>query len=117
MTHAIVTRFFAAMQTQGQKEDELLALFADDAVYVEPFTGVERTHQGKQAVRAAFRLGWRQPLPDMTIEVDDVSVDGEQVRASWTCRSPALPGGRGRGENVFTVRGGLITRLVTRFLP
>ncbi len=105
------------MQTQGQRENELLALFADDAEYVEPFTGAVRTHRGREAVRAAFREGWKQPLPDMRIEIDEVSVDGDVTRARWTCFSPALPGGRGRGENLFTLRGGLIARLETRFLP
>ncbi|MBL8956383.1 MAG: nuclear transport factor 2 family protein [Myxococcaceae bacterium] len=116
MTTTTVDRFFAAMQTQGQSEAEMLNLFTDDAVYVEPFTGAERSHSGREAVRAALREGWKQPLPDMRIQIDEVAVDGDVTRARWTCFSPALPGGSGRGENTFTLRGGLIARLETRFL-
>jgi ketosteroid isomerase-like protein len=117
MTPPTVDRFFAAMQTQGQSEAELMALFAADAVYVEPFTGAPRTHQGREAIRAALRESWKQPLPEMRIELDEVVSDGDVTRVEWTCFSHALPGGRGRGENVFTLRGGLIARLETRFLP
>lgn len=118
MTSPTVDRFFAAMQTQGQSEAAMMALFADDAEYVEPFTGAARTHRGREAVRAALRESWKEPLPEMRLEVDEVTVEGGVTRARWTCFSPALPGGKGRGENAFTLNGaGLITRLETRFLP
>jgi ketosteroid isomerase-like protein len=111
-----VTRFFRAMQGGASSEEELMRLFAADATYIEPFSGTPREHRGHRAIRDVMREGWRTPLPEMRIEVDAVSVDGDTVRAEWTCYSPALPGGSGRGENVFTLRDGLIVRLETRFL-
>lgn len=114
--HDTIRRFFVAMQAGATAEHEMLALFWEDAVYVEPFSGAVRTHAGKDAIRAALREGWKTPLPDLRIEIDAVDVDGDVVRARWTCYSPALPGGAGSGENVFTLRGDRIMRLETRFL-
>ena len=111
-----VRRYVAAMQTGAMAEQDMMALFTEDAVYVEPFSGAPRTHEGKPAIRRAMVEGWKTPLPDMRLEVDRVDVDGEVVRAQWTCISPALPGGKGRGENTFTLREGRITRLETRLL-
>jgi hypothetical protein len=51
----------------------------------------------------------------MQLSVDRVQVDGGRVVADWTCRSPALPGGLGRGTNTFTLSEGLIVRLETVF--
>lgn len=112
----IIDRFFAAMQAGADSEEELLELFSADAVYIEPFSGHARTHRGLPAIREALREGRRNPMPEMSIAVDRIDVDGEKVRAEWTCRSPALPGGKGRGENLFTIRDGRIVRLETRFL-
>ena len=111
---AIPHRFFAAMQTGASAESEMMSLFADEATYVEPFSGRSTTHKGKAAIRAAFVRGWRSPMPNMTITVDRVELDGDQVTAHWTCRSPALPGGEGRGVNVYKLANGLIVRLETR---
>lgn len=105
--------FFLAMQTGASAEADMMALFAEDAVYVEPFTGSPVAHQGKDAIRQVMRQGWAQPLPDMRIEVDRLSIDGNRIVAEWTCYSRGLPGGRGRGTNVFTVRDGRIVRLET----
>ena len=86
------------------------------AVYVEPFSGEIRTHVGKDAIAAVMRAGWERRLPHVRIEVDAVTVDRNVVTALWTCHSPAIPGGKGRGENVFTLDdGGRIMRLETRF--
>jgi len=109
----LVQRFFHAMQAGADGAATLLALFADDAVYVEPFSGEERTHEGIDAIREALRPGWEQPLPDLSITVDRVDTDGDRITADWTCRSPALPGGEGHGTNVFHVDGGRIQRLHT----
>lgn len=110
-----VDRFFAAMQAGATAESTMMSLFADDSTYVEPFSGGARTHEGKAAIVRAMREGWKKPLPDLRIEVDEVTVDGNVITARWTCHSPAIPGGKGRGENVFTLRDGLIVRLETRF--
>jgi len=109
----VVQRFFAAMQTGASTEREMMALFSDDAVYVEPFGGVVRTHRGKAAVRRAMHDGWRAPLSEMRIQVDRIQMRDDEIVADWTCFSPALPDGEGSGRNVFTIRDGLIVRLET----
>lgn len=109
----IVNRFFAAMQAGAASEAEMMELFHDDAIYTEPFTGTIRTHVGKEAIRATMREGWKYPLPDMRIEVDQLEIERSEVRARWTCYSPGLPGGKGQGENRFTLVDGLIIRLDT----
>ncbi len=110
----IVNRFFAAMQVGASAEGEMMALFTDDATYIEPFSGQPRTHVGKVAIRRCMLDGWKYPLPEMRIDIDRLSVEGDEVRVEWTCRSPGLPGGKGEGENRFTLREGLICRLETR---
>jgi hypothetical protein len=115
-TPASINRFFAAMQGGASCEDEMLDLFHDEAIYIEPFSGKIRTHTGKTAIRDVMRDGWRHPMPDMRIEMDRINVDGEDVRVAWTCYSPALPGGQGKGENLFRLKDGLIERLETRIV-
>jgi uncharacterized protein (TIGR02246 family) len=109
----IVRQFFAAMQGGATAESKMASLFAEDAEYVEPFSGRSRTHRGRDAILAAMRAGWEKPLPNMRIEVDHVAITGDVVTARWTCHSPAIPGGKGQGQNVFTLRDGLIVRLET----
>ncbi len=103
------------MQGGEAAGDQLLALFAADAVYVEPFSGTERTHEGRAAIEACFRAGWAQTPPELTLEVNRVDVDGAVVRSEWTCRSPAFPAPV-RGVDVCTVQDGRIARLEVRFL-
>ncbi|MFO1041006.1 MAG: nuclear transport factor 2 family protein [Planctomycetaceae bacterium] len=113
----IVNRFFSAMQVGATAEAEMMSLFHDDAVYIEPFTGRMRTHSGKLAIRACMVEGWRNPLPEVRIEINALTVEGAEVIVQWTCHSPGLPGGTGKGENRFTLQGGLIIRLETRIHP
>jgi hypothetical protein len=101
------------MQAGAPSADEMMSLFADDAEYVEPFSGKPVRHVGKLAIRKATQLGWERPLPDMTISIDRLDLDGDEVRAEWTYRSPALPGGSGRGVNQYRLRDGRIVRLET----
>ncbi len=112
-----VNKFFSAMQVGATAEAEMMSLFHDDAVYIEPFTGRTRTHTGKLAIRACMVEGWRNPLPDVRIDIDALTVQGADVIVQWTCHSPALPGGAGKGENRFTLQNGLIIRLETRINP
>ena len=106
----IVERYFAAMRRGAEAEDDLMALFADDAVYVQPFAGTPQTARGRQAIRASLRAGWEQPLPDLKLIVNRIDVAGDQARSSWTCESPALPGPI-HGTDTYTIRDGRITRL------
>jgi hypothetical protein len=107
------------MQGGPTHEEAMSSLFADDAVYVEPFSqhGAATAHQGRLAVQAALRASLAAPLPDQRIVIDTVEVQGDRLVATWSCHSPALPGGVGRGSNTFTFRHGLIVRLETRLLP
>ncbi len=106
----IVDNLFKAMQAGPAGEDDMMALFADDAVFVEPFSGEPKTHTGKDAIRASFQDMWREPAPDMKLILDRVDLDGRSVRAEWTCTSPIFATPM-RGYDVFTIDNGKITRL------
>ena len=102
---------FKAMQSGPGGEDTLLALFADGAVLIEPFSGQPQTHVGKDAVRESFRDQWKNPLPDLRLTVDRVDLDRSQVRAEWTCTSSIFPTPM-RGYDLFTLNDqGKIARL------
>jgi ketosteroid isomerase-like protein len=113
---SIVERYFKAMQRGPGGEDDLLALFADDAVYVEPFGGDQAPHVGTAEIRAWLKASWDSAPPELVLRVDRVQVDGDQVQADWTCTSPALPEPV-RGVDRYTIRGGRIARLETRLHP
>ena len=106
----VVEELFKAMQRGPDGEVSMMQLFADDAVFIEPFTGVARTHIGKAAIREAFRSTWDEPLPDMQLILDRADVDGDGVRAEWTCTSSAFPVPM-KGHDLFTIRKGRIARL------
>ena len=110
----IVDAWYRAMQRGPLGEDELVALFAEDGVYVEPFSGAPRTHRGQAAIRACFQGSWAQTPPDLTITVDRVDLQGTEARVQWTCHSPVFPAPV-RGEDEVVVRDGRIVRLETRF--
>jgi ketosteroid isomerase-like protein len=106
----IVENLFKAMQKGPSGEADMMSLFADDAVFIEPFSGTPQTHTGKPAIRASFKGMWENPPPDMRLALDRVDVDGDKVRAEWTCTSPAFPQPM-KGLDLFTIRGGKISRL------
>ncbi|MCB9595987.1 MAG: nuclear transport factor 2 family protein [Sandaracinaceae bacterium] len=110
----VVQSYFAAMQTGRDAADALFALFVDDAVYVEPFTGASRTHEGRAAIEACIRESWDHAPPDLALEVNRIDVDGDVVRSEWTCTSPVFEAPV-RGVDVCTVRGGRIARLEVSF--
>lgn len=107
---AVVDRYFRAMQAGRAAKAELFALFAEDATYIEPFTGAPRTHRGITAIETAFEESWKNPPPDLAIKVERVDLDGDQVRSEWVCTSPAFPGPV-RGYDLCQVRDGRIARL------
>ncbi len=112
---AVVDRYFHAMRAGSAAEAELMALFHDDAVYVEPFTGRPRTHQGHVAIRRCFVEAWRDPPADLELCVDRVDLDGERVLAQWTCASPSFPGPV-QGRDTYVIRDGKIARLEVTLL-
>ena len=108
----VIRSYFSAMRRGAAAEDQLVSLFAEDAVYSEPFID-EHPAEGIEEIRERFRRGWEQPLPDLELDVLTVEVDGSVGRSTWECRSPALPGPV-RGEDRYEFEGGKITRLEVR---
>ncbi len=106
----IVEGLFRAMQAGPGGEADMMSLFADDAVFVEPFSGQPMTHVGFAAIRESFRQQWVHPLPDMKLMLDRVDLDGSIVRAEWTCESSAFPTPM-RGHDFLTIANGKIVRL------
>lgn len=113
---AVVEDYFRCMQAGATAADELLGLFAEDAVYVEPFQGAPRAHAGRAAIEAALRGGWETAPPQLVLTVDRIDVDGAVVVTDWTCTSPAFPGPM-RGRDRCTVADGRIVRLEVTLLP
>jgi len=108
-----VSNFFLAMQAGKTGAAALAACFDDEAVYVEPFSGTLRRHEGKQAIMRAMQEGWEFPMPDRHITIDTVKAAGAEISVAWTCYASVLPGGRGSGVNRFRMRDGLIVSLET----
>lgn len=107
----VVEDLFRAMQAGPGGENAMMALFADDAVFVEPFSGQPQTHTGTAAIRQSFRDQWQHPLPDLQLTLDRVDLDASVLRAEWTCTSPAFPTPM-RGYDLFTLNAdGKIRRL------
>lgn len=106
-----VDRYFAAMRQGRSAEADMMALFSDDIVYIEPFSGDAEPAVGKAAVRARLRHGWDAPLPDMELDVRSVDVRGATATSMWECRSSAFPAPvTGRDTYEFD-DAGLISRL------
>lgn len=106
----VVEGLFKAMQAGPAGEDAMMALFAPDAVFIEPFSGEVQTHHGKDAIRSSFQEMWRDPAPDLQLMIERIDLDGDHVRADWTCTSPAFATPM-RGHDLFTISAGMITRL------
>ena len=111
----VIDRYFAAMRRGAEAEEDMMALFADDAVYVEPFAGELRISTGREAIRATLRSGWEFPLPDLKLTVDQVTIEPGAASSEWTCESPALPGPI-RGRDRYVIRNGKIARLEVELL-
>ena len=92
---SLIERYFSAMRRGAHAEDELIELFADDAVYIEPFTDTTPA-VGVEQIRDRLRRGW-----------------GSEATARWVCRSPALPGPI-EGVDRYRIEEGRITRLEVR---
>ena len=114
MSRQVIDSYFAAMRSGAEAEEDLVSLFADDATYIEPFSGLPPA-LGKAQIRDRLRLGLEKPLPEMELDVLEIKVDGRQSRAVWECRSPALPGPV-RGEDRYEIDAGQITRLEVKIL-
>lgn len=111
-----ITNFFLAMQSGPHGMELLASLFSEDAIYSEPFSGRAEPHKGRAAIVAAFNESRSDAFNDTVINLGAVELDGETITVRWTCISQAIPGGRGSGTNVFTLKNGLIESLVTTLI-
>jgi ketosteroid isomerase-like protein len=107
---AIIDRYFEAMQAGLPAAAAYAALFADDAILVEPFSGQPRTSTGPAAIRASFEESVRNRPTNMSLTVDVIGSEGDVIRSDWTVSSPVLPGPM-RGYDLCTIRDGKIARL------
>lgn len=112
---AVLDQFYAAMQAGLAGDDAMMDLFAEDAVYVEPFGGETRAHRGRPVIRQVMLDARAYAPPHMTLTVDRIDVDGQQIRSSWTCCSPALESPV-HGQDLWTICNGKIDRLETRLV-
>jgi ketosteroid isomerase-like protein len=113
----VVEAFYRTMQQRGIAEEPIVSLFADDAVYIEPFSngtvsGEKRTHRGKAAIRDFFLESWNHRPADMRLILDRVSIDSGMVRADWTCIADAFASPM-IGFDLYEIRDGKIVRLET----
>jgi uncharacterized protein (TIGR02246 family) len=106
----LVEDMLKAMQAGPAGEQQLLSLFTEDAVLVEPFTGNVQTHNGKKAIQASLAEMAKTRVPDLTLRLDRIDLDGDRLRAEWTCTSAMMPAPM-KGVDFVTVRGGRIGRL------
>ncbi|MEM6991662.1 MAG: nuclear transport factor 2 family protein [Myxococcota bacterium] len=113
--HAVVERYFQAMRAGAAAEGPLMALFAEDARYTEPFTGTVRTHVGRAEIRRCFVTSWADPPRDLELTVDRIDVDGTHATAEWTCTSPTFDAPV-RGRDEYEIVDGEITALTVVFL-
>ena len=113
--HETVEAFLRAMQSGPTGEDALVALFAEDGVYVQGLVprGRPRTYRGRTEIRKALRDGLRWNPPDFSIHLDRLELEAGELVAWWTCTSEKLPRPM-RGIDRYTIRDGLIARLETR---
>ncbi len=92
-----------AMQLGPAGESAIMALFTDDAVWIEPYIGQRRTHSGKEAIRAALKQMWQQPSPPgFAIATDRIHAEGPNVRVEWTCSCVGVPMLM-RGHSLYTI--------------
>lgn len=111
----LIEQVTAAMQAGPDGKEEMMALFTDDAVMVEPFAGRPQTHVGKEAVRTRYYEMVAEPRPpDFRLMLDRLDSDGEHVISEWTCTSAVLPAPM-QGVSTYTIHEGKIKRLDIRF--
>lgn len=108
----VVQGVFDAMQMGPAGEHKMMALFAEDAVFTEPFNGAPNTVNGKAAIRARFLEMWSGDGPhDLALTIDQIDAAEGKVRVEWTCRSAAFLTPM-IGVDFFTMENGLIKELI-----
>lgn len=86
----IIDQYFVAMRRGPDGQADLLSLFADEAIYDEPFVAPGSPAEGKAAIRDRLATSWQNPPPDLELDVLTVTVDGSRAEVRWECRSPVF---------------------------
>jgi SnoaL-like domain len=107
-----LARYFKAMQHGPDGLAELISLFTDDAVYLEPFTPGGGRHVGRERIGAWLAQSQAYAPPELNLTIDRVDAHEDEIEVTWTCESPAFSR-PSRGSDRFTLRGGKIARLET----
>src|SRR6476619_167292 len=97
MDHDEATRMLRSIAAacDGHDLDEIMAHFADDAVFESP-RGPEpwgRRFVGQEEVRTAF-AGRFSGIPDVRYQQDDHFVDGDRGASEWTLSGTTTAGDR-----------------------
>lgn len=109
----IANQYYAYMQVGGARVEELIALFAEDAEYIEPFSPNGPTqHRGKEAIARMLRQGMASRPVDFELELQTIDLDSSDIQARWSCRSKAF-GGTIQGIDYFEISRGKIQKLTT----
>jgi ketosteroid isomerase-like protein len=107
-----VERYLAAMQAGAGGIEDLVGLFDEHAVYVEPFTGMPQVHTGRAEIRAFYQRALEQEMRDARLTLERLDIDGDRLRSEWTCHLPVL-GVELHGFDLLSLRDGRIVRLET----
>lgn len=95
----VIERYCAAMErTQPSTVDELLAFFADDARFKDPFSDV----RGKDKIRRAF-VKAHADADDVRIHITDKAKGGDAHYLRWTLT--CMPKGFMRRQGELVVHG------------
>ena len=107
----LIDRVTEAMQAGPAGIEDMLGLFTDNAVLVEPFSGRSQTFEGIGSIRERYTAMVSEPRPpDFRLLLDRVDTDGTQVITAWTCTSAVFAAPM-KGESRYRIRDGKIERL------
>jgi len=107
-----IERYIALMQAGTRGVEDLVNLFDEDAVYIEPFAGQPRTHTGKDAIRAFYEVALAQHLNGVRLTLDRLDIDAGRLRSEWTCHLSGMAEPM-RGFDLLDLSEGRIVRLET----
>lgn len=112
----ITDQYYEYMQAGGARVDELIALFADNAEYIEPFSPNGPTsHRGKAAIAKCLRQGIQNRPGDFELELQSIDLSATTIQARWKCSSKAF-GGNIQGIDRFEIAQGAIQKLTTELI-
>lgn len=111
-----IRQVYAAMQLGKEGEDQMVGLFTEDGVLVEPFSGAPREHRGQAAIRECYQQMMAAPRPpDFQLALDRIDTEGGRVVADWTCTASVMPAPL-KGRDEYVLKDGKIARLEIQLL-